>query len=73
MTDAEITAAGRQLLLAVDGIATRHGWSAHDSIAVALIAVTELAAQRLGPVQAVKLFQDHADAMFHEHNRRAAL
>lgn len=63
---------GAQLLDALERIGARHEWSDGDTLAVAIVAITELAARRLGPTKTIDLFRRHADELEAGHLRRAA-
>lgn len=62
---------GGQLVDAVERIEARHGWSKGDTVAVAIVALTEIIGQRIGPTAMIALFRDHADTLAAEHDKHS--
>jgi hypothetical protein len=71
LDDASALACGGQLVDALDRIEARHGWSNGDTVAVAVVAMTEIIARRIGPTKTLELLRGHADELESEHKRRA--
>jgi hypothetical protein len=61
---------GGQLVDALERIEARHNWSNGDTVAVAIVAITEIVARRIGPTKTIELFRDHAAALEEEHLRK---
>lgn len=71
LDDSSAMACGAQLVEALERIEARHGWSTGDTLAVAIAAITEIVARRVGPSKTIELFRDHAENLAAEHLRRA--
>lgn len=63
MTDQEIISTSRQLVIAIETVATRHKMDEKDTMALACMAVSEMLAARLGQVGAIEHLRDVADTL----------
>lgn len=71
LNEESATHCGGQLVDALERIEARHGWSNGDTVAVVLVAITEIVARRIGPTKTIELFRGHADELESEHRRRS--
>jgi hypothetical protein len=63
MTDQDIIANSRQLVLAIETIASRHGLDEADTVSLTCMAVSEILARHLGIVGTVEHLRDMADTL----------